>query len=402
MSIRYTNVLSTDEIETILTNEIVLNKRAELTSIGCKVKFSIELSLEIKNKIQEKLGLDLSQVTSIPMRWVKGDTKPHIDKGERPFTTTYLIYLTDSRGSFIINDSVNDIKKADAFVFNEGLSHETRDTLDDERLLIGPMSELGFPVGADQIYYYQTLADAIASIDVHYSTGPALVVSNNLDLIPAPFPAFNGSWIIQNCAYTELIGTAVYPGQTLPSGSTYTVYISPPCFLEGTKILCKIEDDEKYIPIELLERGMLVKTSLDGYKKIDMIGHSRFYIPSNSGGKRPPHTLYCCSREKYPSLFEALYITGHHAILEDKITKDQEEKTIEILGKIYITDKKYRLLACIDERAYPVDKEGFCVIWHLALENDNYYKNYGIYANGLLVESTSKRYLKELSGMTLK
>jgi len=40
-------------------------------------------------------------------------------------------------------------------------------------------------------------------------------------------------------------------------------------------------------------------------------------------------------------------------------------------------------------------------IYHLALENENYFSNYGIYANGLLVESCSKRYLKELSGMEL-
>jgi hypothetical protein len=35
------------------------------------------------------------------------------------------------------------------------------------------------------------------------------------------------------------------------------------------------------------------------------------------------------------------------------------------------------------------------------LENENYYWNYGIYANGLLVETTSKRMMKELSGMEL-
>ena len=34
-------------------------------------------------------------------------------------------------------------------------------------------------------------------------------------------------------------------------------------------------------------------------------------------------------------------------------------------------------------------------------ENDNYFGNYGIYANGLLVETCSKRYLKELSNMSL-
>ena len=32
------------------------------------------------------------------------------------------------------------------------------------------------------------------------------------------------------------------------------------------------------------------------------------------------------------------------------------------------------------------------MIWHFALENDNYFSNYGIWANGLLVETCSKRY----------
>jgi hypothetical protein len=36
----------------------------------------------------------------------------------------------------------------------------------------------------------------------------------------------------------------------------------------------------------------------------------------------------------------------------------------------------------------------------MALENDDYYMNYGIYANGLLVESTSKRFMDTIK-MTL-
>ena len=58
-------------------------------------------------------------------------------------------------------------------------------------------------------------------------------------------------------------------------------------------------------------------------------------------------------------------------------------------------------MACIDDRAKPYEVEGEFQIYHLALENDEYYENYGIYANGLLVETCSKRYLKELSGMRL-
>ena len=58
-------------------------------------------------------------------------------------------------------------------------------------------------------------------------------------------------------------------------------------------------------------------------------------------------------------------------------------------------------MACIDTRAEPFADEADYQIWHIALENTEYYQNYGIWANGLLVETCSKRYLKELSGMTL-
>ena len=47
------------------------------------------------------------------------------------------------------------------------------------------------------------------------------------------------------------------------------------------------------------------------------------------------------------------------------------------------------------------EKEGVHLIYHIALEHADYYMNYGVYANGLLVETTSKRYLKELSDMIL-
>ena len=58
-------------------------------------------------------------------------------------------------------------------------------------------------------------------------------------------------------------------------------------------------------------------------------------------------------------------------------------------------------MACLDERAEPYLEEGLFNIWHFALENNDYYMNYGIYANGLLVETSSKRYMKEHSGMEL-
>lgn len=64
------------------------------------VYFNITLSSSIKNKLYQKLGLDLSNVEQIPMRWIRGDIKPHVDFGKSSFDNTYLLYLTDSIWKF--------------------------------------------------------------------------------------------------------------------------------------------------------------------------------------------------------------------------------------------------------------------------------------------------------------
>jgi hypothetical protein len=97
-----------------------------------------------------------------------------------------------------------------------------------------------------------------------------------------------------------------------------------------------------------------------------------------------------------------LILTGCHSILVDGfISEEQRQKTIEVNGDTYVTDERYRLPACADPRASVYPDPGTYIIYHLALENEDYIGNYGIYANGLLVESCSKRYLLELSNMDL-
>ena len=171
------------------------------------------------------------------------------------------------------------------------------------------------------------------------------------------------------------------------------------CFKEGTKILCFVDNKETYLPIEYIAPGTLVKTRSSGYKKVELIGHSKIYNPSNS--IRGKNRLYKCTKTNYPEVFEDLIVTGCHSILVDDITDKQRKDITELAGRIFITEDKYRLMACLDERAEPYTEEGVYTVWHFALENDNYYFNYGVYANGLLVESTSQRMMKELSGMEL-
>lgn len=130
-----------------------------------------------------------------------------------------------------------------------------------------------------------------------------------------------------------------------------------------------------------------------------MIGTTKIY--NSADALRCKNRLYVCSPDSYPEITEDLIITGCHSILSDYMHDAQRETTIELLGRIMVTDKKYRIMAFLDDRAKPYVKEGVFDIWHIALDHDDYYMNYGIYANGLLVETCSKRFLKEFSGMTL-
>jgi len=188
-----------------------------------------------------------------------------------------------------------------------------------------------------------------------------------------------------------------------PSGSTGGIYVysqspspSLPCFKEGTQILTI----DGYVPVQDLRQGDLVKTLKHNYVPINMIGKSTIYNSGNAD--RIKNKLYRLCKQEYKEIFEDLIITGCHSILVgDFVSNLQRDKVIEINGYAYITDNKYRLPAVADERAEPYEKEGDFTIYHIALDHDDYFMNYGIYANGLLVESCSKRYLMELSGMKL-
>jgi hypothetical protein len=154
------NLLSSTEIADILNNHIVITNKDKLSSQN-KVDFSIELPVEIKAKIEDGFGINLQQIASIPMRWIKGDTPQHIDKGENDFNNTYLMYLTDSTGNLLIDGQSYPINAGDAYIFNEGIAHSTINTGDNERLMIGPMSEAGVHVGLPPaIFYFNNETDA--------------------------------------------------------------------------------------------------------------------------------------------------------------------------------------------------------------------------------------------------
>jgi len=186
--------------------------------------------------------------------------------------------------------------------------------------------------------------------------------------------------------------------------SSYNIYVMVlrNCFLEGTKILCYIDNEEKYIPIEQMKEGTLVKTPLNGYVAVNTIGHSKIYNPADK--LRGENRLYKRTKDTYPELIEDLIVTGCHSILveDDRITPEIREKTKELFKhEIMLTDKKIRLLTCLDDLAEPYEEEGVFTIWHFALEHFDDYMNYGVWANGLLMETCSINMMRQYSGLEL-
>jgi len=202
---------------------------------------------------------------------------------------------------------------------------------------------------------------------------------------------------------TQNSGTSYsFDGLTINLGSVLGYLVDPAtiCFKDGTKILCLSDDSEEVeILVEDLRVGMLVKTYKHGYIPISLVGTKVIYNPGND--TRMKERLYTCSTENYPELTQDLIITGCHSILVDALTEEQTAKTLEDASDIFITDDKYRLMCFLDDRSEPYMEEGTYSIYHITLEHHDDFMNYGIYANGLLVESCSKRSMIERSYMKI-
>jgi hypothetical protein len=239
------------------------------------------------------------------------------------------------------------------------------------------------------IMYYATQADA------ENETNPV----GNGDYNVIVFSSYTGWRIAGNSSGTSSQNTVFVDGNNLIQDGIYNLYAAVPCFLEGSLLLCLVDGVEQNVPVEKLIKGTLVKTSLDGYKPVVLIGKGTLQNPGDD--ERIENRLYKCSPSKYPNLTADLYLTGCHSILEFPLTDQQREATLQKWGKLFVTDKKHRLMACVDQRAEPWNSLGEYTIWHFALEHRDEGMNYGVYANGLLVETCSIRFLKNKSNMLL-
>jgi hypothetical protein len=275
------------------------------------------------------------------------------------------------------------------------------------------------PPAATGVKYYLNQSNAINDIGSQQSLSPngQTAIAYNASSGPDPIlvspytnPGFLfAGWILQSTTDTNITapapvsaGVITIQGQSI-NGGTFEYRLYPTwniiCFRQGSNILVHEHGNDTYKPVETLRPGTLVKTLRDGYLPISVIGHSQIYNPGNA--QRSKNRLYKLSPANYPTLMDDLYLTGCHSILVDTLTPIQEEEIREDYHTIFVTDKKYRLPAYLDEKAAPHEEEGNFTIWHFALEGEDVRKNHGVFANGLLVESSFRKHVETRGGMTL-
>lgn len=224
MITRISDILSEVELQSVAQLPEVLSAKAKIDSLERgHVDFTIPLSQSLRDHLQTKFGLSLERVAAIPMRWIKGDTPPHKDRGCSKFKSTYLVYLNDGEGEFKIGNQTYPLIQNTGFQFEEGVIHETRATGTTPRLLLGPMNEMAEPVGAQatrqvvsQGYNFNTFTDIATNTTINF-TAATLV----LKVYPyAREQTVPGTWDRGYYIFYDI--TIEYNGTTDNSGNEFT------------------------------------------------------------------------------------------------------------------------------------------------------------------------------------
>ena len=290
------------------------------------------------------------------------------------------------------------------------------------------------------------------------TTNPSPLLQNNAGTLTytnvSINPIVNNSYVLKNI-YGSYVSNILYVTTTglssfnflnviIPFGgiNNLTIYnittrktivynieigVSTVCFKEGTQILCYINKREVYVPIEKIKEDDFVKVYNGNYS----YKKAKFIIKSQlmNSASTTINKLYKLSKDKHHNLIDDLYVTGGHALLHDSLSEDELEK-MEALANHYnnynvvvenenLTDEeienmsqlikyyrdykitlfnKYKLIAYYNLDFEEVNDNALFNIYHLVIENDNKYGSYGVFANGILAETTDEAGLIRFPG----
>lgn len=166
-------------------------------------------------------------------------------------------------------------------------------------------------------------------------------------------------------------------------------YSTANCFNEGTKILCLNKNlEEEYIPIENLKKGDLVKSYKHGYRRIELIGRS----PVLNDPDNFRSCMYKMVKNETNELINDLIVTGLHSILVDDLNEYKKNYDKIFGGNSPTIDDKYLLFVSSSNDFIKIVNNNVYNCYHFVLENNgNDYERFGVWANGILTDTPSKK-----------
>jgi len=160
---------------------------------------------------------------------------------------------------------------------------------------------------------------------------------------------------------------------------------NPHCFNENTKILClnnKLE--EEYRLVQDLMIGDIVKSYKHGNRPITSIIKGIFINNPKTNGK----CMFKMIKTDDNELTEDLIVTGHHSILVDERSEEEEKRNPKWAN--HKIDDKYRVVASVSNKFERIMDDNQYTFYHFSLKtDDNIDRPFGVWANGLLVECTT-------------
>lgn len=156
-------------------------------------------------------------------------------------------------------------------------------------------------------------------------------------------------------------------------------------FLEGTKITCQTPiGEEVQANVETLRKGDMVKTLKDGFVPVVLSSIVTLRPPNYANGG-----LYILPQSSDPNLTADLCMARKQCTLTETISAEMQLNAMLYLGEYSMTDDMNKIPAGIDPRFSCVQNTENTRIWVFSLQNYEDDVKYGIYANGILVESMS-------------
>jgi hypothetical protein len=253
-------------------------------------------------------------------------------------------------------------------------------------------------IGGNVTQFYETINGStnfnnnIANTDGYFSYSSSFYIKINSMSYYISNPAY-ANFSLSNERAFDTSEISFFSDQFMYIGSENVSFATqlitdPTCFNEGTKILCLNKNfEEEYIPIENLRKGDLVKSYKHGYRKIDLIGKN---IMINNPEKFN-ECMYKMEKTEENGLIEDLIVTGGHSILVDDLGNFKEEND-KIFGRTIMIDDKYLLLSAVSNDFKKLENTDLYTYYHFILENNgNNDERFGVWANGILTETSSKK-----------